>query len=90
MHPPKMAWKLTCRDNQYAAFLSHYKVEAGMEARYLRDLLQKMLQQPVFLDSQNLRNLKDLYNTGLLRSDVLILLAASRHAPPSEYYESVY
>ena len=72
--PPRVSWKLGT-GKQYAAFLSHYKMEAGMEARYLRDLLQKMLKQPCFLDSQNLMNLKDLFGNGLQRSDVLVLLA---------------
>ena len=72
--PPRVSWKLGT-GKQYAAFLSHYKMEAGMEARYLRDLLQKMLKQPCFLDSQNLINLKDLFGNGLQRSDVLVLLA---------------
>ncbi len=72
--PPRVSWKLG-PGKQYAAFLSHYKMEAGMEARYLRDLLQKMLRQPCFLDSQNLMNLKDLFGNGLQRSDVLVLFA---------------
>ena len=37
---------------QHAAFLSHYKAEAGSDARYLNDLLERMLQCTVFLDSK--------------------------------------
>ena len=38
--PPHSSWKLG-PGKVYSCFLSHYKQEAGMEARYLRDLLQK-------------------------------------------------
>ena len=30
--------------------LSHYKMEAASEARYMHDVLRKMLKAPVFLD----------------------------------------
>jgi hypothetical protein len=73
-HPPQLTWRLGPQKN-YAAFLSHYKMEAGMEARYLRDLLQKVLGKQVYLDSQNLRNLTHLFTRGLTQSDVLVLLA---------------
>ena len=46
-----------------------------MEARYLRDLLQRVLRQLVFLDSQNLSSLDHLFTRGIMRSDTLILLA---------------
>ena len=72
--PPQMAWPLQ-RHSQYAAFLSHYKVGAGMEARYLRDILQMLLGVPQFLDSQELTDIRDLISTGLLQCDVLVLLA---------------
>ena len=72
--PPHVAWKLG-PSKMYAAFLSHYKEQAGMEARYLRDLLQKMLRQQIYLDSQNLLNLNDLFVRGIARSDTLVLLA---------------
>jgi hypothetical protein len=35
--------------NIYGCFLSHYKIEAASEARYMHDMLRKMLFQPVFL-----------------------------------------
>ena len=34
--------------------LSHYKVEAGADARYLKDALDKMLGCPAYLDSSTL------------------------------------
>ena len=71
--PPKMRWALQ-GTNEYAAFLSHYKVQSGMEARYLHDMLYKILKAPNFLDSQHLRNLSHLFSHGLGRSDVLVLL----------------
>ena len=72
--PPRVRWEL-CPGNKYAVFLSHYKDEAGMEARYLRDLLQKVLHKPCFLDSQDLSSLHQLFTHGLLCSDALVLLA---------------
>ena len=59
----------------YAAFLSHMKHEAGMEARYMRDKMQKMLRKPVFLDSSNLTDLRRLIKHGLCRCDTVVLLA---------------
>jgi len=72
--PPRVRWELG-PGNKYAVFLSHYKDEAGMEARYLRDLLQKVLHKPCFLDSQDLSSLHQLFTHGLLCSDALVLLA---------------
>ena len=46
-HPPTCDWVAS---DHYACFLSHYKVEAGETARYLTDLLQRMLGCPVYLD----------------------------------------
>ena len=35
----------------YSCFLSHFKAEAGSDARYLKDLLQRMIRGvPCFLD----------------------------------------
>lgn len=63
---------------KFAAFLSHYKVEAGSDARYLCDKLQKMLGDvPVFIDSNDLADLHDL-TTAVGNSEVLVLLA-TRH-----------
>ena len=36
---PTVAWER--RGRQYACFLSHFKEEAGSDARYLHDLLQQ-------------------------------------------------
>ena len=71
--PPRVKWELG-PGKRYAVFVSHYKDEAGMEARYLRDLLQKVLRKPCFLDSQNLSSLNQLFTHGLLCSDTLVLL----------------
>lgn len=47
-------------DCKYAAFISHYKSEAAMEARFLKGELEERLNAPVFLDSDDLRNLNQL------------------------------
>lgn len=57
-----------------ACFLSHYKVEAGSDARYFNDLLHRMLQCRVFLDSAELDDLRKLFTEGLHQSDVVVLL----------------
>ena len=62
--------------SQYACFLSHYKQEAGSDARYLADIMTRMLGgTPVFLDSSALSDLRTLFTHGVHRSDALVLLA---------------
>jgi hypothetical protein len=67
----------TCRSKPpwgtYACFISHYKVEAGADARYLAELLQRMIGARVFLDSSNLTDLRTLYRA-VHESDVLLVL----------------
>ena len=46
------------------------------EARYLSDLLRKMLRCPAFLDSSTLTDLRVLMDEGLLKSDVLVILGS--------------
>ena len=38
-HPPTCTWALR-PGNRYCTFLSHFKVEAGADARYLKDALR--------------------------------------------------
>jgi len=71
MNPPSVKWK---PDGIYAAFLSHYKNEAASDARYMHDMLRKMLKAPVFLDSSSLSDLRDLITEGVHKSDTLVLL----------------
>jgi hypothetical protein len=58
---------------RYAAFVSHYKAEAATEARHLKDKLTTMLSSPVFLDSDDLADLRNLLDA-VAQSDVLVLL----------------
>lgn len=51
IEPPTTSW---LSDKSYACFLSHYKVEAASDARFMHDMFSKMLRYPVFLDSANL------------------------------------
>jgi hypothetical protein len=46
--PPRMAWAPRA-GKTYVTFLSHFKSECASSARYLNDLMQKMLSTPVFL-----------------------------------------
>ena len=50
---PTCEWQLA-EGQSYVCFLSHYKVEAGADARYLKDTLDKMLGCPAYLDSSTL------------------------------------
>ena len=44
----------------FAGFLSHYKIEAATEARWLKEKLEDSLEASVFLDSDDLRDLSRL------------------------------
>ena len=46
----------------------------ALQARYIRDLLAKMLGTPMYLDSANLNDLRALFSEGVRQSDVLIVL----------------
>ena len=59
---------------RYCCFLSHYKVEAGSDARYLNDLIARMTGVPCFLDSSDLSDLRTLMSEGVQQSDVLVVL----------------
>ena len=48
MHPPTFRW---WPERKYACFLSHYKAESGSDARYLSDLIRRMVGAEAFLDS---------------------------------------
>ena len=72
MDPPHTKWQLR---GIYACFLSHYKLEAASEARYMHDTLRKMLLAPVFLDSSALNDLRNLVTEGVQKSDTIVLLA---------------
>ena len=56
---PACQWQLA-QGQSYSCFLSHYKVEAGADARYLKDALDKMLGCPAYLDSSTLADLREL------------------------------
>ena len=44
-------WNL---NGQYAAFMSHYKIEAAADARQIKEKLVETLGAPIFLDSDDL------------------------------------
>jgi len=73
LHPPTCKWPVRFKGG-FACFLSHYKAEAGSDARYVHDLLQRMLQADIFLDSNDLADLRTLF-AHVHNSDVLLLLA---------------
>ena len=58
----------------YSAFVSHYKAEAAMEARYLQGELEAALPgRRVFLDSDDLHDLRLLKQAGAVAADCLEL-----------------
>ena len=71
VEPPTVKWPAK---KSYACFLSHYKMEAASDARLLHDMLAKMLRYPVFLDSANLTDLRQLISNGVADSDVMLML----------------
>ena len=62
--------------NQFAAFVSHAKADASMEARYLQTELEKRTRRRVFLDSDDLRDLSQLA-AHVLDSDVIIVVQSA-------------
>ena len=51
-----------------------YKKEAASDARLMYDMLTKMLQYPIFLDSAKLTDLRQLITHGVADCDVMIVL----------------
>ena len=70
---PRTGWESSGR--RFSCFLSHYKKEAGSDARYLHDILTTVLGHEVFLDSNNLSDLRHLFHNGVHISDCVVLLA---------------
>lgn len=73
----------------YGCFLSHFKAEAAMEARFLQTELESLLGKPCFLDSDDLRDLRLLQvpeedsNRAALSSALLLSTAHLHlHSPP--------
>lgn len=75
-NPPTAKWALK-PGFTYCCFLSHFKQEAGSDARYLRDLIIAMCGAPAFLDSVNLTNLETLFEDGVRPSEVVVALATA-------------
>ena len=61
---------------QFAAFVSHAKADASMEARYLQTELEKRTRRRVFLDSDDLRDLSQL-TAHVLDSDAIIIVQSA-------------
>jgi hypothetical protein len=72
-NPPKCTW---ASKRRYVTFLSHYKKECGSDARYLKDLLERMTEAEVFLDSSDLVDLGTLFSHGVHQADSLLLLCS--------------
>ena len=68
---------------RFAAFLSHHKAAAAMDARFVKSQLEQMLGggAEAFLDSDNLQDLRLLLDH-VRSSEVLVLFQACPQAPP--------
>ena len=62
-NPPTTSWELR-QGNRFCMFLSHFKVEAGSDARYLSDLIRRKTGCAAYLDSNDLVDLRTLFNEG--------------------------
>ena len=62
-HPPTTCWELR-QGNRYCMFFSHFKEEAGSDARYLSDLIRRETGCAAYLDSNDLVDLRTLFNEG--------------------------
>ena len=71
IEPPTTTWPA---ERGFACFLSHAKADAASDARFLHDMLAKMLRYPIFLDSSDLVDLRQLISNGVADSDVIIVL----------------
>ena len=61
--PPSHNWELR-QGNRFCIFLSHFKVEAGSDARCLSNLIKRMTGCAAYLDSNDLVDLRTLFNEG--------------------------
>ena len=75
---PKAAARRTSGPKKFAAFLSHCKADAAMEARYLQGEMERGVNdgRSIFLDSDDLRDLTQLQQH-VRDSDVLVLLQSA-------------
>ncbi|KAL1523059.1 hypothetical protein AB1Y20_018019 [Prymnesium parvum] len=72
----------TCKwdsDGTYACFLSHNKMEAASDCRYLHDVLAKMMQSRVYLDCSDLNDLRTLLSKGVVQSDCILVIATEAY-----------
>ena len=77
-HPPTTSWELR-QGNRYCMFLSHFKVEAGSDARYLSDLIKRKTGCATYLDSNDLVDLRTLFNEGEPCTAHMLVLYCTQH-----------
>jgi hypothetical protein len=68
-----LEWTKRGGGKRFACFLSHHKASCAMEARFLKTELQGLIQKECFLDSDDLRDLRELLDS-VRDSDVLVIV----------------
>ena len=84
--PPTTSWELR-QGNRFSMFLSHFKEEAGSDARYLSDLIKRMTGCATYLDSNNLVDLRTLFKEGELTNPSHTFLHVRKHAHTQQSIE---
>jgi hypothetical protein len=69
-------WSKRGGGKRFACFLSHHKASCAMEARFLKDRLQGLIQKECFLDSDDPRDLRELLDS-VRDSDVLVIVQSA-------------
>ena len=62
-------------------------MECATDARYLYDLLRRVLHAPIYLDSSTLSDLRQLFTDGIHQSDTVLLMASSGDAVAAAYLD---
>ena len=69
-------WSKRGGGKRFSCFLSHHKASCAMEARFLKTELQGLIQKECFLDSDDLRDLRQLLDS-VRDSDVLVIVQSA-------------
>ena len=69
-----LVWSKLQAQRRYKLFLCHHKATTGVLCRHLKLLFQKHVSVPVFYDSDNLRDLGELFDTVKMLTDNMLVV----------------